>query len=669
MNLFQRYFPWAMTAIGAFYIVFFFVPRDEAPEEYQLSAFGDLPVLDHGRMKPMDTVARVTLAELSGGRQTWTDNDDNMQPAIRWLTDTMSGRFFFEKARAEGMEERALVINDEEIVGLLKLPPRPENRYSIADIGHFLESLSKAARKVQEVSEDRRTPGQIAFLSFYGKVRERLEEVNQNAFAKVPSADYKIFRIENDQVLSLLGLAPRSATRYRYALTEFIGRLKDFYEKAHEAKLKTKENRTLYEAKVVELANRLETYLLLVNGSTPMVMPPVQKNDLWRAFAVVSLDEPAVGAFEKGYTAILESYSKGDVAGFNYAVKAYAKIIEQSYPEFTSVAALEADFNEASPFFHCQHLYMLVFLFGCLSWMAWSESFRKAGLYLAILTFAVHTAALIIRMYIQGRPPVTNLYSSAIFIGWGAVLTGIVLDFIYKNGVGVASAGLNGYLTLMVAHYLSLNGDTLENLQAVLDTNFWLATHVTTVTFGYTACFLAGAIAATYIVLGVFTPMMNAERTKAMNKMLYGVVCFGMMLSFVGTVLGGIWADQSWGRFWGWDPKENGALLIVLWCALILHARWGGMIKLRGMALLAVFGNVITAWSWFGTNMLGVGLHSYGFVPEQLIWMALFVGSQLMLIAVGSIPMNLWRSYYKPPTSPREMGPSPKVRFPAGAGV
>ncbi len=94
---------------------------------------------------------------------------------------------------------------------------------------------------------------------------------------------------------------------------------------------------------------------------------------------------------------------------------------------------------------------------------------------------------------------------------------------------------------------------------------------------------------------------------------LYGIVCFATLLSFTGTVLGGIWADQSWGRFWGWDPKENGAMLIVIWNALILHARWGGMVQARGMAMLAVIGNMVTGWSWFGTNQLQVGLHSYGF--------------------------------------------------------
>jgi ABC-type transport system involved in cytochrome c biogenesis permease subunit len=88
--------------------------------------------------------------------------------------------------------------------------------------------------------------------------------------------------------------------------------------------------------------------------------------------------------------------------------------------------------------------------------------------------------------------------------------------------------------------------------------------------------------------------------------MVYGVICFATLFSFVGTVLGGIWADQSWGRFWGWDPKENGALLIVLWCAMILHARWGGLIRPARLMAMAIFGNAITAFSWFGVNMLGV---------------------------------------------------------------
>ena len=122
--------------------------------------------------------------------------------------------------------------------------------------------------------------------------------------------------------------------------------------------------------------------------------------------------------------------------------------------------------------------------------------------------------------------------------------------------------------------------------------------------------------------------------------MIYGSLCFALFFSFVGTVLGGLWADDSWGRFWGWDPKENGALVIVLWNALILHARWGAMIKDRGLALLAVAGNVTTSWSWFGVNELGIGLHSYGFTEGVLTTLGLFAISQVVLIGLGLIPQK-----------------------------
>jgi len=118
-----------------------------------------------------------------------------------------------------------------------------------------------------------------------------------------------------------------------------------------------------------------------------------------------------------------------------------------------------------------------------------------------------------------------------------------------------------------------------------------------------------------------------------------------MFFSFVGTILGGIWAEQSWGRFWGWDPKENGAILIVLWNAAILHARWCGLIKVRGLMLWAIVGNIVTAWSWVGTNMLGVGLHAYGFMEAAWFWLIMFCISQVMLTAVGTLPLSAWKSF------------------------
>jgi hypothetical protein len=187
------------------------------------------------------------------------------------------------------------------------------------------------------------------------------------------------------------------------------------------------------------------------------------------------------------------------------------------------------------------------------------------------------------------------------------------------------------------------------------------------ITLGYASTFFAGLLAILYIILGVFTPQLTqklnpasassvshksksaqpakTEIGKALGKMVYGVVCFATLFSFVGTVLGGIWADQSWGRFWGWDPKENGALLIVLWNAIILHARWGGIVRDRGIMNLAIVGNVATSFSWFGVNLLSIGLHSYGFTDTGAEYLFNFVLSQVVLLANGMLPLAAWASF------------------------
>jgi ABC-type transport system involved in cytochrome c biogenesis permease subunit len=182
----------------------------------------------------------------------------------------------------------------------------------------------------------------------------------------------------------------------------------------------------------------------------------------------------------------------------------------------------------------------------------------------------------------------------------------------------------------------------MEMMRAVLDSNFWLATHVVTITIGYSGTFLAGALAIAWVVRRHVVRRADPAASKALVSMTYGIICFALFFSFVGTVLGGIWADQSWGRFWGWDPKENGALLIVLWNAIILHARWAGYARERGTMAMAIFGNVITSFSWFGVNMLGVGLHSYGFMDKAFWALSAFVASQLAIMVFALVPARFW---------------------------
>jgi ABC-type transport system involved in cytochrome c biogenesis permease subunit len=318
---------------------------------------------------------------------------------------------------------------------------------------------------------------------------------------------------------------------------------------------------------------------------------------------------------------------------------AKAEILSQPKVNF------EVFFNHFSPFYYACVLYLFAFLLSVLSWIGWPGPLRRGSMWLLWMTFALHTFALVARVYISGRPPVTNLYSTAIFIGWAAVLMALMFESMYRLNLGNIGAAVVGFLTLLVAYNLSLDGDTFIVLQAVLDTQFWLATHVVAINLGYAATYMAGLWGALYVLLAHVFPVLDDDSRHKLTRIIYGTLCFAILFSFVGTVLGGLWADDSWGRFWGWDPKENGALMIVLWNALVLHARWGGMVKGRGLATLAVGGNIITTWSYFGVNELNVGLHSYGASERNTAtWLLIFAASQFALIGLGMMPRRWFES-------------------------
>ena len=116
-------------------------------------------------------------------------------------------------------------------------------------------------------------------------------------------------------------------------------------------------------------------------------------------------------------------------------------------------------------------------------------------------------------------------------------------------------------------------------------------------------------------------------------KNTYILTLVALFFTLFGTILGGIWADQSWGRFWGWDPKENGALLIVMWHLMVLHMRISGIVKPLGYCFMVSLVNIIVALAWFGVNLLNVGLHSYGFTDNVANNLILFIFIELIFVS------------------------------------
>jgi ABC-type transport system involved in cytochrome c biogenesis permease subunit len=388
----------------------------------------------------------------------------------------------------------------------------------------------------------------------------------------------------------------------------------------------------------------------------PMTLGDSKKpEDAWQPYPVayamanlMQLSGQTPNEATLGFNAIIAAYHKNDAPAFNAALAKYETNLQREAPPLWSEGRVhqESYLNHVSPFFVAMVLYVIAFLVAIFGWLVRYRPLNWAAFTMILLTFLFHTAALVLRIYISGRPPVTNLYSAAVFIGWAAVFFGLAVEAIYRLGLGNIVAATAGYATLQIAYQLSSGGDTITVLQAVLDTQFWLATHVVCITLGYAATYLAGLFGVLYVIFGLATPLLDKHLRKELGRIIYGITCFAILFSFFGTVLGGLWADDSWGRFWGWDPKENGALLIVLWNAILLHARWDKMIADRGMAVLAIGGNIVTSWSFFGVNQLGIGLHAYGGATLTVaIALDLFALSQLILIGLGCLPTRLWWSY------------------------
>ncbi len=610
-----------------------FPGQDPTPRE--VTEFGRLPVLEEGRVKPFDSVARSTLLVIQGRQRVYAPDGAELTPD-QWLLDVL---FAPEKADSYrtfvidntdvleliGKNDENLAIHYEgaakQAMASLGFLPSRQRRMSFSEIAPYLSKIEAQEKLAEPVEAQARTQFQSAVVQLYGslsryvRLRRAIEPEGSNDFL--------------GDLLKLQETLPDGIEAVR---AKEAGKPHD-------------------EAKAAALIDLGQRFMAMDEGTNLLAVPPDDAEadpNAWHNVGhalLLGLGREEVNPVALAYAGMGFAWRRHQPEQFSHILSLYQASLDKRFPAQVRKARVESLFNQVEPFYGCMLVYLAAFFLAAVSWLKWPEPARLSAWGLVALAWVIATAGIATRMWLEGRPPVTNLYSSALFIGWGSVALCLVLEAVYKNAIGSAAAGMIGFATLLIAHHLALAGDTLEMMRAVLDSNFWLGTHVVVVTTGYASTFLAGMLAILYVLRGAFTRTLDRATADALAGMVYGIVCFATLFSFVGTVLGGIWADQSWGRFWGWDPKENGALIIVIWNALILHARWGGMIRQRGLMCLAIFGNVVTSWSWFGTNMLGIGLHSYGFTQAAFWWLTAFIASQLALIGVCLMPPGKWRSF------------------------
>jgi len=627
-----------------------FGAQDPAARAALADKLGELPVQWNGRVVPVDLLASNTLLQIRGrrtvaldatdrivfgkSRKEWTDADKALVAARRpalpenalaslearpmrlsrgelgateWLAETC-----FRPWVARHL--RVFRVDHPGAQALLGRPEGDQKWFSWDDILRHVEAVSAAARAANERTQATRDAFDRAVLNLDAAARAYAA----TSLAFIPP-DLPPEIAPTQEYLAWLGSLQRAAREMEAA------RQKDPAAKGFDPQLQ--EN----------LRQLIQRYRDMSAEGTVGLVPRAGRanwSKLGEALLEVTeglpLDQPNV---VPRYANLAESWRSGDDTAAEAALVGLAKDLR--VPESGRVAA-ESAFIRAQPFYWLLIGYLAVLLVVLGHWVTGSDGLRTWAFRAGWTLFALHTLAILARMLIHGYAPVTNLYGSTIFVAWGAALLGLLLERAWRDGVGLAAAAAAGFGSLILAHNLALAGeDALESVRAVLDSNFWLSTHVTIVTLGYSAMFVAGMLGTFHLVGRVASARYRRETADRVTRAAYGILAFATVASFIGTMLGGIWADQSWGRFWGWDPKENGALLIVLWCAVALHARWGKLVDREGLMQLLVFGNIVTAWSWFGTNLLGVGLHSYGFTESGFLWLGAYVVSQLAVLSLG----------------------------------
>ncbi|WP_373999434.1 cytochrome c biogenesis protein [Bdellovibrio bacteriovorus] len=452
--------------------------------------------------------------------------------------------------------------------------------------------------------------------------------------------DKKIFEVRNHQVLTSMNL-PKDQ-RYFSGEELFASDRFNLLRQELQAKRETKEKLNPYFQALQRLENQYFVFQEIAAGRMLKIVPP-KEGDAW--IAVADMDatmQEKFMDFTKAFVnhigavaAASDTSATGKeldakVAAFEEAAKANNPAL---YDHATKIKA-EVHYNSFHPFRWAYIFYFLGFIVLLLVWTLKKESLMKAAWVFIGLGFILNTYGFVLRMYIMDRAPVTNMYETVVWVAWGTVVFAAILEIIYKFRLILVAGTLVGTFGLVIADFAPAVLDpTLQPLEPVLRSNYWLTIHVMTITISYAAFFLAFGLADIGLIYYLRGEEKFQKEIRAIVSGIYRSMQIGVAFLAPGIILGGIWADYSWGRFWGWDPKETWALIALLGYLAVLHARYAGFIKNFGMVVTAVITFSLVIMAWYGVNfVLGAGLHSYGFGAGGVEYVSAFVAAHILLV-------------------------------------
>ncbi|MFH0944072.1 MAG: cytochrome c biogenesis protein CcsA [Planctomycetota bacterium] len=595
-----------------------------------------IAVQEQGRIKPLSTTASFMMLRINGKRSLKI-GDRKIGPT-EWMLDCL---FFPERAR----QYETILLEDRDVldmIGLESAGHEKRGRVSHAFVAPAEATLMQLWRTYGQIEEVSRSAvqGQVIRLAQNYSELTGLLRFLEFGRSRFKAADYP----------ALTQFFPEGEVlRASQVMAVLPALLQRFHGLGRPSGQDGPDSEAGQLQRVIQEINRG-----VADWSSLALVPPPEGEELWFSPGSLAL---ALAEGHGGLDTQLEQVRRlerlvelgpraAEFASGFAEFHAGLKQLAENRGEYGKID-LEVAYYRGDFFFRAQWLFVLGFVLTMFVALRpksrWLYQLTRWWLVTPILVAAV---GITIRCVLRSRPPVSTLYETIVFCTTVAAALAMVIEFINRRRVAQAAAALMGAAGLFLASwYEGIGGqDTMPRLQAVLDSNFWLTVHVLTIALGYSATgLLAPGLAHLYVLGRLFGfKRDDAEFYRNIARMVYGAIAFGLLFSLVGTITGGIWANESWGRFWGWDPKENGALLIVLGNLIILHARAGGYFRDFGTCLAAIALCPIVTFSWFHTNLLNVGLHAYGFnqYMYDLVIGIYTVEGALLVLGVATIFMG-----------------------------
>ncbi len=331
---------------------------------------------------------------------------------------------------------------------------------------------------------------------------------------------------------------------------------------------------------------------------------------------------------------------------FDHSVQIFKDAALKEYPEKyanTSKVSAEVLYNDAHPFRWTYVFYLLSALTVLFVWIKEASAGMSLAWGFALIGFLIHSSGFLFRIYLAERPPVTNMYETVVWMSWGSILFSMILEKIYKFKFILFSGMLVGIFAMIVADNVPAVLDpSIQPLEAVLRSNYWLIIHVMTICISYSAFALAWSLGNIGLIYYFINEVKYQNSIQKIATAIYRAIQIGVAFLTPGIILGGIWADYSWGRFWGWDPKETWALIALMGYIIVLHSRLINWLQNFGMIVSSVLTFSLVIMAWYGVNfVLGAGLHSYGFGAGGVEYVSAVLAIQIIFVTYVSVVRHL----------------------------